>query len=37
MGRSETDKFPLNHGDEIKISDYLFKVEEVNVDKYFNK
>lgn len=37
INRKESSRYPLSHGDEIKIGDFLFKVEEENIDKYFNK
>jgi hypothetical protein len=37
INRSESISYPISHGDEIKISEFLFKVEEVNIEKYYNK
>jgi pSer/pThr/pTyr-binding forkhead associated (FHA) protein len=37
LNRTESSPHPLSHGDEIKIGDFLFKVEEENIEKYFNK
>jgi hypothetical protein len=37
MNRTESSAFPIDHGDEIKIGDFLFKVEEENIEKYYNK
>ena len=37
MNRTESSAFPIENGDEIKIGDFLFKVEEENIEKYYNK
>jgi hypothetical protein len=32
--RSESEKFPLTNGDEIKISEFYVKIEEQNIEQY---
>lgn len=34
FNRQECDKYPLKHGDEIKISDYSLIIEESNINKH---
>ena len=37
INRVESASYAISHGDEIKIGDFLFKVEEKNIDKFYNK
>ncbi len=34
QNRQESEKFQIQHGDEIKISDYYLVIEEINVNKH---
>ena len=34
QNRQESEKFQIQHGDEIKISDYYLVIEEINVSKH---
>ena len=34
FNRKESDKFLLSHGDDFRINNFIFKVEELNINKF---